>query len=112
MVSYTVSGDNLPARDRPLNNDDTEAHLRTPGQLTLANSQLTDRQRQDLMDLMSRCQYGNTRFHGRVPIREDLVGRFAQYYRESMVALPESCDDLLTPGHPDTPGNIIKHIGF
>ncbi|CBY43834.1 unnamed protein product, partial [Oikopleura dioica] len=103
MVSYTVSGDNLPARDRPLNNDDTEAHLRTPGQLTLANSQLTDRQRQDLMDLMSRCQYGNTRFHGRVPIREDLVRRFAQYYRESMVALPESCDDLLTPGHPDTP---------
>ena len=104
MVNYTASGDNLPARDRPLHKGAEKVQYSIPEQLTLVNSQLTERQRQDLYRIMRTCTYRNTWRHGRIPCEQDLAAKFSEYYQTSLVPLPATCHDLVDADFADTEG--------
>jgi hypothetical protein len=104
MVNYTADGENVPARDRPLHANADHTQYAIPGQLTLVNSQLTERQRQDLYAIMRTCKYRNTRRHGRIPCENDLAAKFSVYYQDSMVPLPETCRDLIDAEIEDNEG--------
>ncbi|CBY39532.1 unnamed protein product [Oikopleura dioica] len=110
LVSYTTSGEQLPARDRPFSAQAYDPPNTIPGQLTLSSTTVTDRQRQDLFRLMSTVTYEHTARHGQIPQRAELARLFANYYQGSFVPPPAACMQLFED-LPDTPAGWVKFFG-